>query len=110
VALSVEALRTIGFRGGGAAARDDRQGGFVLDLLADFRTVVGFVGGDRERRFRRLEEVADDLTVVDLTACYDEVQRAAFAVDDRVNLRGATAAADADPLFLLPPFAPPAAR
>jgi hypothetical protein len=47
---------------------------------------------------------------VDLPARHSEVQRAALAVDNRVDFRGATAAADADRLFLLPPFAPLAAR
>jgi hypothetical protein len=47
---------------------------------------------------------------VDLSASHREVQRTAFAVDDSVDFRRATAAADADRLLLLPPFAPLAAR
>jgi hypothetical protein len=50
------------------------------------------------------------LTVVDLSARHGEVQRAAFAVDNRVNFCGAPAAADPDSLLFLPPFAPLAAR
>jgi hypothetical protein len=41
---------------------------------------------------------------VDLAAGHCEVQWAAFAVDDGVDFRRATAAADADRLILLPPF------
>ena len=110
VALPIEALGTIGFPGGVAAAGNDRQSAFVLDLLTHFLAVVSLVGGDGERRSGRVQHVLDDLAVVDLSACYREVQRAAFAVDDRVDFRGATAPADADRLILLPPFAPLAAR
>ena len=47
---------------------------------------------------------------MDLTACHDEVQRAAFAINNRVDFCAAPAPADADRLILLPPFAPLAAR
>jgi hypothetical protein len=57
-----------------------------------------------------VEYVANDLTVVDLPARHGEVQWAAFAIDNGVDFRGATAAHDADRLILLPPFAPLAAR
>ena len=46
VSSSVKALGTIGFLGGVAAARDDRQGAFIFDLLAHFLAVVGLVGGN----------------------------------------------------------------
>ena len=75
-----------------------------------FCAVVGLVGGDGERRSRRVQNLFDDLAVMDLSARHDEVQRPAFAVDDRVDFRGAAAPADADRLILLPPFAPLAAR
>src|SRR5208282_5947013 len=110
VASSVKALGTIGFLGRIAAARDDRQGAFILDLLADFLAVIGLVGGDRQWRSGRVEHLANDLAVVDLATRYREVQRTAFAVDDSVDFRGAAAAADADRLLLLPPFAPLAPR
>jgi hypothetical protein len=110
VASSVKAFGTIGFPGGIAAAGDDRQGTFILDLLPHFLAVVGLVGGDGQWRSGRIEDVANGLTVMDLPARHREVQWAAFAVDDGVNFRGATAAADADRLLLLPPFAPLAAR
>jgi len=110
VASSVKALRTIGFLGGGAATGKDRQGAFIFDLLTDFLAVVGLVGGNGQRRSGRVEHLANDLAVVDLAARHSKVQRAAFAVDDGVDFRGATAAADADRLLLLPPFAPLAAR
>ena len=48
--------------------------------------------------------VANDLAVVDLATRYREVQWAAFAVDDGVDFRGATTAADADRLLLLPNY------
>ena len=107
---SVKALGTIGFLGGIAAAGDDWQSALILDLLAHFLAVVSLVGGDGQWRPGSVEYVANDLTVVDLPARHREVQWAAFAVDNGVDFRGATAAADADRLILLPPFAPLAAR
>lgn len=106
----VNPLGAIGFLGGGAAAGDDRQSPFILDLLAHLLAVVGLVGGNGERRVCRVQNLFDNLAVMDLTARHDEVQRAAFAIDDRVDFRAAPATADADRLILLPPFAPLAAR
>jgi hypothetical protein len=40
-----------------------------------------------------VERVADDLTVMDLPTCYDEVQRPALAVVDGADFRRASAAA-----------------
>ena len=57
-----------------------------------------------------VDHLANELTVVDLPARHREIQWTAFAVDDGVDFRGATAAADADRLILLPPFTPLAAR
>ena len=57
-----------------------------------------------------MQNLFDDLAVMDLAACHDEVQWAALTIDDRVDFRAAPAAADADRLILLPPFAPLAAR
>jgi hypothetical protein len=47
---------------------------------------------------------------MDLSGRDIEVQWAAFAVDDPVDLRAPPAAANADRLIFLPPFAPLAAR
>ena len=110
VSSSVKALGTIGFLRGIAAARDDRQGAFILDLLAHLLAVVGLVGGNGERRLRNIEHIADDLAVMDLAPGDGEVQWPALAIDDGVDFRGATAATDADRLILLPPLAPLAAR
>jgi hypothetical protein len=88
----------------------DRQGAFILDLLAHLFAVVGFVGRNGERRFGSVEHIANDLAVVDLTARNSKVQRATLAINDGVDFRGATAAADADRLIFLPPLAPLAAR
>lgn len=107
---SIDALGTIGFLGSVAAARDDGQGAFVHDLLAHLLAVIGLVGRDGERWFGCVQHFADDLAVMDLSARHDEVQRPAFAVDQRVDFRGPAAAADADRLIFLPPFAPLAAR
>ena len=107
---SVKALGAIGFLEGGAAVRDDRQGTFVFNLLAHLCAVVGLVGGDRERRSRRVQDIFDDLAVVHLSAGHREAERPTFAVDNRVDFRGPTAPADADRLIFLPPFAPLAAR
>jgi len=110
VAPPVKALGTIGFLEGGAAVRNDRQSTFVSDLLAYSCTVVGLVGGNRERRSRCDQHLFDDLAVVHLSASHREVERPTLAVDDRVDFRGSTAPADADRLIFLPPFAPLAAR
>jgi len=83
---------------------------FIFDLLTYFFAVVGLVGGNGQWRPWRFQHVANDLAVVDLAAGHREVQRAAFAIDDGVDFRGPPAAADADRLILLPPFAPLAAR
>jgi len=110
VPASVDALGTIGFFGGVAAAGDNRHGAFVGDLATNFVAVIGLVGGDGQRRPGGVQNVFDDLTVMDLPARQREVQRAALAVDGRVDLRRPAATADADRLVLLPPFAPLAAR
>ena len=107
---SIEALGTIGLLGGVAATGDDGQSAFILDLLTHLLAVVGLVGGNGQWRSGSIEHVANGLTVVDLPARHRKVQRAALAVDDGMDFRGATAAADADRLVLLPPFAPLAAR
>ena len=73
VAPSVKALGTIGFLGGIAAARDDRQGAFILDLLPHFLAVVGLVGGNGQWRSGRVENLGNDLAVVDLAARHHEV-------------------------------------
>jgi hypothetical protein len=110
MALSVDALGSIGFLDGIAAAGDDRQGTFVLDLLAGFLAVVGLVGTDGERRPWRVENLLHDLTLVDLTVYHRAVQRAALGVDRRVDLDRRAATADADRLIPFPLFAPLAAR
>jgi hypothetical protein len=102
VASSLKALGTIGFSGGIAAARDDRQCAFILDLLTYLLAVVGLVGRNGQWRLGSVEHVADDLAVMDLATRDGEVQRAALAIDNGVDFRGATAAADADRLILLP--------
>jgi len=110
VAPPVKALRAIGLLCGIAAARDDRQGTFIFDLLTHFLAVVGFVSCNRQWRLGRVEHVADHLTVVNLAARHRKVQWPTLAIDDGMDFRGATTATDADRLVLLPPFAPLAAR
>jgi hypothetical protein len=110
MASPVKALGAIGFPGGIATARNDRQGAFILDLLAYFNAVVGLVGCNGEWRLGRIEHVANDLAVVNLSTRQGEVQRPALAIDDGVDFRGATAATNTDRLILLPPLAPLAAR
>ena len=110
VAPSVEAFGAISFLVSIAAARDDRQGAFILDLLSDFLAVVSLIGSDGEWWPWRVEHICNDLAVMDLSAGHGKVQRAALAVDNRMDFCGAATAADADRLILLPPFAPLAAR
>ena len=107
---SIEPLGAISLLDSVAATGDDGQSAFILDLLAHFLAVVGLVGGNGQRRSGSIEHVANDLTVVDLPSGHRKVQRAALAVDNGMDFRGATAAANADRLVLLPPFAPLAAR
>ena len=108
MASPVKALGTIGFLRGIAAARDDRQGAFIPDLLAHLLAVVGLVGGNGEWRLGGVEHIANDLAVVDLAPGDGEVQWPALAIDDGVDFRGATAATDADRLILPPPYGWPA--
>jgi hypothetical protein len=110
VAPSIKPAGAIGFPGGVAAAGNDRQSTLILDLLAHFLAVVSLVGGDGQWWSGSIKHVANNLTVVDLPARHREIQGAAFTVDDGVDFRRAAAAADADRLLLLPPFAPLAAR
>lgn len=110
VASPVEAFGTISFCRGIASAGNDRQGAFILDLLADLLAVVGLVSGNGQRRLGSVEHVANDLAVVNMATRHSEVQRTALAVDDGVDFRRATAATDTDRLILLPPLPPLAAR
>ena len=71
----VEALGAIGLFGGGTAVRDDQQGAFVSDLLAHLCAGVGLVGGDRERRSRRVRYLFGDLAVMHPSAGQNEAQR-----------------------------------
>jgi hypothetical protein len=110
VTAPVDALGTVGFLGGGAAAGNDGKRPFIFDLLAHFLAVVSLISGNGERWIWRVQNLFDNLAVMDLATGHDEVQRTAFAVDDRVDFRTAPAPADADGLILFPPFAPLAAR
>ena len=110
VAPPIKAFGTIGFLGGIAAARDDRQGTFIFDLLTDLLAVVGFVSRDGEWRLGSIKNVTDHLAVVNLAARHRKVQRPPLTIDDGMDFRGATTATDTDRLVLLPPFAPLAAR
>ena len=73
VPLSVKTLGTIGFLGGVATAGDDRQGPFILDLLAHFLAVVSLVRGNGERRFGSVQHIFDGLAVMDMSARHSEV-------------------------------------
>jgi len=110
VSLAIETLGAIGFLGGVAAARDDRQGALILDLLTRFFAVIGLVRAHGQGRSRRVKHFFDDLAVVDLAARDGEVQRTAFAIDSGMDFRRSPAAADADRLIFLPPFPPLAQR
>src|SRR5476651_1553893 len=73
VPSAVNSLGTIGFSDGVAAAGDDRQSPFILDLLAYPLAVVSLVGGDGERRAWCVQNLFDYLAVMDLTARHGEV-------------------------------------
>ena len=107
---SIKSLRTVGFLGGIASVWNDGQGPFILDLLTHFLAVVSFVCGNGERRFWSIQHLVDDLAVMDMSTRHSEVQRPTFAVDSSVDFCSPAAAADADRLIFLPPFAPLAAR
>jgi hypothetical protein len=55
----MEALGAVGILGGIAAFGDDREGTLILDFLAHFLAVVGFVGGDSEGRAKAGEKSGD---------------------------------------------------
>ena len=110
MATPINSLGTVSLFDRGAATWNDRQGPFVLDLLANLLAVIGFIGGNGIRCARCFQNLLDDLAVVNIAAGEDEVQRTALAVDNRVDFRAPAAPADADRLILLPPFAPLAAR
>jgi hypothetical protein len=90
------------------ATGNDGQGAFILDLLTHFLAVVGLVGRNGERRLGSVEYFANDLAVMNLATRDSEVQRAALAIDDGMDFRGATATTDTDCLILLPPYGWPA--
>ncbi len=110
MAAAIDSFWAAGFLSGIASAGDDGQRTFVLDVLTDFLAVVSLVSADGEWRLGGVEYFFNDLTVMDLSARDDEVQRPAFAVNDGVDFRAPAAAADANRLIFLPPFAPLAAR
>ena len=62
-AAAIEALGTVAFLCSVAAARDDRQGTFVLDPLAYIGAIVSLVRCDGERRPGDVEQFqsADEL-------------------------------------------------
>jgi transposase len=103
VPLSVYAFGAVGLLGCVIAARNDRQRSIIADVLPHLLAVVSLVGSDRQRRPRCIEQFLRCLAVMHLAAGYDEVQRPAFAVDTGMDFRAAPAAADANPLPLLPP-------
>src|SRR5262249_47040315 len=102
--LAIETLGAIGFLGGTAAARDDRQGALVLDLLTRFFAVIGLVRAHGQSRSRRVKHLFDDLASVDLPAGDGEAQRPAFAIEGGMDFRRSPPAADADCLIFLPLF------
>lgn len=93
-----------------ALAGNGRQGAVVADRPTYSLAVVTLVAGDHQWWPRGGEYRFRGLAVVHLSTRDDEVQRAAFAIDRRVNLACSTTATDADSLFGFPPLAPLAAR
>ena len=110
VAAAIDSFWAAGLLSSIASVGDDGQRALVFDVLTDFLAVVSLVSADGEWRLGGVEHFFNDLTVMDLSAGDDEVQRPAFAVNDGVDFRTPAAAADADRLIFLPPFAPLAAR
>ncbi len=94
VPLPVKALGTIGFLDSVAAIGNDGQSAFVFDLLTYFCAVICLVGCDGQGRAGRVENLFDDLAVMDLPACYGEVQRPTLAVDHGMDFRASTTPAD----------------
>ena len=110
VSAAVDASGTPRFTHGIVSAGDDGQRAVVADVPSDTVAVVGFVGGHRQCWLWSVKQRLNHLAVMHLATGEDEVQRPAFAVNAGMDLGAPTAAADADVLCLLPPFAPLAAR
>jgi len=90
--------------------RDIRRGALVLDFATDGVAVVALVAV-QDRRFGHLvEQGVGGNTVSHMAAGQQERDRAAEAVGQRVDLRGAPAARAADRLGELPPLPPEAQR
>jgi hypothetical protein len=87
--MAIETVGAVNFFGGTAAARDNRQGRFVLDLLTGLLVALGLFRADGRRRPQRVQPFFDDLASGDVAAGDSEVQRTAFIVDNVMDLFGA---------------------
>ena len=108
--LAVNSFGAICFLACRGFTRDGGGCAVIPDELSDFLAIICLVGSNRVSRSRRLQDRVHDLTVVHMATCHDKIQWSAFAVDDGMDFRAPAAAAAADRLFFLPPFAPLAAR
>jgi len=110
VPAPIDGLWTIGLLDCVAAAGNGRDRAIIGDLLARLLAVIGLVGRNEQRRSWGFENLGDNLAVMNLPAGEHKVQRPALAIDAGVDFCAAPAAADADCLIFLPPFAPLEAR
>jgi len=106
VGLRVEGLDPLS----GGIVGDDRCRAPVDQELAQLIGVIGRVGQAQACAGQRFEQRPREGSITALSCGYFEGDEAPFAIDDRVDLGGATAARAADRLDFGPPFPPPAER
>ena len=110
VAISVEDGRKAVLPASIGLGRNVRRGALALDLATDGVAVVTLVAV-QDRRFGHLvEQGVGGGAVGHLAASQQEGDRAAEAIGQRMDLRGAPAARSTDRLGELPPLPPAAQR
>jgi hypothetical protein len=104
IAFAVEAGLVVAQR----MRMDDGLNPFGLEAIADGPRVIGGVGYERDAVCVLVEELLGDRSLVLLTWRDCDVNRAAFGVDDGVDLRRETTSRTTQGIVFDPPF-PPAA-
>ncbi len=64
---------------------NDRESALIGDGLSDRARVIGFVGDDRQRRSRPVQQVRQNLAIMNLAAGDNKTPGAAMLIDYGVN-------------------------
>lgn len=110
VAALVEAAAEAAFPTSVGLGRDVGNSTLPLDEVADAVGVIGAVGMDNAAGRQAVEQCLCCPTVCCLARRQEEGERLALGVGDGMDLRVASASADADCLDVRPPFPPAAER